>query len=335
MDVPRRQRRRRGFPLRHRRRPHRRRPAGGVRVRGWQGEPARTGVRVERGRLDRGPHGGSSAAGQGVGRVRAFRRRLRGAVLLCGRQPRHEQRGDGRDLARPVRPFLLPLRLQGRVVPGVELRAVRHGARSRNARAGAVDASRAARLRGTDAARVPQSALDHRARPPAALGLSRGPARRLAEGGSDAGRARLHGVRRPLPPLCEGRSPRPQVHHPRHHRRRQQSARFALRRVRPCGVGDHDGPRPARCQPAARRHPRRERGHRKSAGGHRRAGRFGGLAAGVRRGRDVRARRGGVRGEQLRQRSAARQFSCGPGPGPALPERAGACCAAARCHGAD
>ena len=96
--------------------------------------------------------------------------------------------------------------------------------------------------------RVSGAALDHRDRPPAALGLRGRPARRLAAGGSVARPARLHRVRRPLPPLRQERPQRPQVHHLGDHRRRQQSARRHLRRVRPRGLGDDDRAR-ARASP--------------------------------------------------------------------------------------
>ena len=55
------------------------------------------------------------------------------------------------DLAGAVRSLLLPLRLQGRALPCPQLGVVRHGERAGYAGARAVDASRAACLRRTDA----------------------------------------------------------------------------------------------------------------------------------------------------------------------------------------
>ena len=316
LDGARRQRCGGRLPLRDRQRPDGGRAARGVRVRHTEGQCPRARVRGQRGRPHRGLHGGPRADQARVGRVRGPGRRVRDTVLLRGRQPRHEQRRDGRGMASALRAVLLPLRLPGRAVPGAELGAVPDGGYGRVA-AGAVVPGGTARLRRGNAGGVPRAPLDDRARPPAAVGLP-DRTRRLAQARGHARRAGLHGLRRAPPPLRPARQERQEVHHARHHGRRKWPARRDLRRVRPGRPGDDDGRGPPAREPPARRHRRRR--PRDRAGPRRRGQPLvgGPLAAGPGLGRRIRLGQRRVRSSQPGRCGPPRRLSRRRRSGPHL-----------------
>ena len=157
-----------------------------------QGQPRAARVRDERRRSDRGLHGRPAQLDREWDEFEDFVARLTMPFFYVPGNHDMSNRGDGRDVARALRPVLLPLPLQGRALRRAELRAVRHGARPAHPLPGPWQQAEQLACVERTLRREPRRALDVRVRPPAALGLAAAEPG-LAEGRGAAG-SRPHTV---------------------------------------------------------------------------------------------------------------------------------------------